>query len=189
MEDSVTINMPPSPMPTPKRVNFSPLPSPNRVKLNGSPGPSSKGKSSMKNLIPRLSFKFRNTNSEIEKAAMIALGASPELRGKTSISRTFSLTKIFTPKIKRTSSLPASPIFHSNPESAHGGISTASDSAVSTSPFEFGHSWLFFFHLENVSEDMNCFVLIFESLWKSCRLVVWIVMHCVNPLLHHYLTC
>ncbi|KAH6801585.1 RING/U-box superfamily protein [Perilla frutescens var. frutescens] len=130
VEDSVAINMPPSPIPTPKRVNFSPLPSPNRVKVNGSPGPSSKGKSSMKNLLPRLSFKFRNTNSEIEKAAMLALGVSPEMRGKTSIPRTFSLTKIFTPKMKRTSSLPASPIFHSNPESAHGGITgTAADSA------------------------------------------------------------
>ncbi|KAI3473261.1 hypothetical protein Pfo_029840 [Paulownia fortunei] len=131
VEDSVTINMPPSPFPTPKRVNFSPLPSPNRVRVNGSPGPSSsKGKSAMKNLLPKLSFKFRNTNSEIEKAAMLALGASPEMRGKTSIARTFSLTKIFTPRIKRTSSLPATPILHSNPESAHGGItSTAADAA------------------------------------------------------------
>ncbi|KAK6146992.1 hypothetical protein DH2020_017904 [Rehmannia glutinosa] len=35
---------------------------------------------------------------------------------------------IFTPKIKRTSSLPATPILHSNPESVHGGItSTAAD--------------------------------------------------------------
>ncbi|XP_057779114.1 uncharacterized protein LOC130997716 [Salvia miltiorrhiza] len=125
VEDSVAINMPPSPIPTPKRVNFSPLPSPNRVKLNGSPGPSNKGKSSMKSLLPRLSFKFRNTNSEIEKAAMLALGVSPEMQGKTSIPRTFSLTKIFTPKMKRTSSLPTSPIFHSNPESAHGGITGA----------------------------------------------------------------
>ncbi|XP_047959796.1 uncharacterized protein LOC125205042 isoform X1 [Salvia hispanica] len=123
--ESVAINMPPSPVPTPKRVNFSPLPSPSSVRLNGSPGPSTKGKSSMKNLLPRLSFKFRNTNSETEKAAMLALGVSPELRGKTSIPRTFSLTKIFIPKMKRTSSLPTSPIFHSNPESAHGGFTSA----------------------------------------------------------------
>lgn len=90
----------------------------------------------MKNLLPRLSFKFRNTNSEIEKAAMLALGVSPDMRGKTSMSRTFSLTKIFTPKMKRTSSLPTSPIFHSNPESAHGGFTgTAADPDVSTSSF------------------------------------------------------
>ncbi|XP_011094674.1 uncharacterized protein LOC105174317 isoform X1 [Sesamum indicum] len=123
MEDSMTINMPLSPAPTPKRVNFSPLPSPNRLRFIGSPGPSSsKGKSAMKNFLPKLNFKFRNTNSEIEKDAMLALGASPEMRGKISIARTFSLTKIFTPKMKRTSSLPATPILHSNPESAHGGI-------------------------------------------------------------------
>lgn len=138
MEDSVAINMPPSPIPTPKKVNFSPLPSPNRVRLNGSPGPSSKAKTSMKNLLPRLSFKFRNTNSEIERAAMLALGVSPEMRGKASISRNFSLTKIFTPKMKRTSSLPTSPIFHSNPESAHGGFTgAAADVAVSTSLYQF----------------------------------------------------
>ncbi|XP_042046042.1 uncharacterized protein LOC121792234 [Salvia splendens] len=118
---SVAINMPPSPIPTPKRVNFSPLPSPNRLKLNGSPSPSTKPKSSIKNLLPRLSFKFRNTNSDIEKAAIIALQVSPEMPS-TSIPRTFSLSKLFTPKMDRTSSLPTSPILHSNPESAHGGF-------------------------------------------------------------------
>ncbi|KAL2533659.1 RING/U-box superfamily protein [Abeliophyllum distichum] len=121
-EDSVIISMPPSPFQTPKRVNFSPLPSPNHSIVIGSPDPSSsKGKSTMKYLLPKLSFKFRNTNADIEKAAMLALGGSPETEGKMSIRRTFSLTKIFSTKMKRTSSLPASPIMHSNPESAHGG--------------------------------------------------------------------
>ncbi|GER28701.1 RING/U-box superfamily protein [Striga asiatica] len=118
---------------TPKRVNFSPLPSPNRIRIIDSPGPStSRGISTVKYFIPKLSFKFRNTNAEIEKAAMLALGVSPETQRKTSIARTFSLSKIFTQKIKRTSSLPATPILHSNPESSHGGIiaSTSSDSAV-----------------------------------------------------------
>ncbi|KAL3825914.1 hypothetical protein ACJIZ3_021943 [Penstemon smallii] len=129
-EDTVIINMPPSSFPTPKRVNFSPLPSPNQARVDESPGPSlSKGKSIMKNLIPKLSFKFRNTNSEIEKAAILALGASPEMQTKTSISRTFSLTKIFTPRMKRTSSLPTTPIMHSNPESSHGGIISPVDVA------------------------------------------------------------
>ncbi|XP_042054422.1 uncharacterized protein LOC121799138 isoform X2 [Salvia splendens] len=123
---SVAINMPPSPIPTPKRVNFSPLPSPNRLKLNGSPSPSTKPKSSIKNLLPRLSFKFRNTNSDIEKAAIIALQVSPEMPS-TSIPRTFSLSKLFTPKMDRTSSLPTSPILHSNPESAHGGFTGVAD--------------------------------------------------------------
>lgn len=121
--DCVVINMPVSPIQTPKKVNFSPLPSPSQAKVFGSPVPSSSlGKSAVKNLLPKLSFKFRNSSSETEKAAMLILGASPDTRGKPSITRAFSLTKIFTPKMKRTSSLPTSPVLHSNPESAHGGI-------------------------------------------------------------------
>lgn len=87
----------------------------------------------MKYLRPKLSFKFRNTNSDIEKAAMLALGVSPQTEAKMSIRRTFSLTKIFATKMKRTSSLPASPIMHSNPESVHGGsTSIAVNVAVSS---------------------------------------------------------
>ncbi|PSR92847.1 E3 ubiquitin ligase SUD1 [Actinidia chinensis var. chinensis] len=120
--DFVRINMPPTPSRTPKRVNFSPIPSPSYPRFNDSPSPlSSRGKSSMRNLLPKLSFKFRNANSEIEKAAIIALGGSPaETREKPFIQRTLSLTKFFTPKMKRTSSLPVTPIPHSNPESMHG---------------------------------------------------------------------
>ncbi|XP_075517305.1 uncharacterized protein LOC142551789 isoform X1 [Primulina tabacum] len=122
-EDSVTINMPISSIQTPKKVSFSPLPSPSQAKVFGSPGPSSSlGNSDVKNFLPKLSFKFRNSSSETEKAAMLMLGASPDTRGKPSITRAFSLTKIFTPKMKRTSSLPTSPVLHSNPESVHGGI-------------------------------------------------------------------
>lgn len=130
-EDYVRINIPPSP--TPKRVNFSPLPSPSHLKLHTSPGPSpSRGIASVKNLLPKLSFKFRNTNSEIEKAAMLALGCPPDPREKATITRTFSLSKLFTPKMKRTSSLPVTPIAHSNPESTHGGNG---NSVVSTNYF------------------------------------------------------
>ncbi|KZV51753.1 hypothetical protein F511_11441 [Dorcoceras hygrometricum] len=122
-EDSVIINMPFSPNQTPKKVNFSPLVSPSQAKDSGSPGTSSTvGKTAVKNLLPKLSFKFRNSSSETEKAAILMLGASSDTRGKPSITRAFSLTKIFTPKMKRTSSLPASPVLHSNPESAHAGI-------------------------------------------------------------------
>ncbi|XAR69080.1 Ubiquitin--protein ligase [Bertholletia excelsa] len=122
-EDFVRINMPPTPSRTPKRVNFSPVPSPYYPRFNDSPSPwMSRGKSSMKSLLPKLSFKFRNTTSEIEKAAILALGESPaEARNKPSIQRTLSLTKLFTPKMKRTASLPVTPIAHSNPESTHGG--------------------------------------------------------------------
>ncbi|KAL3642566.1 hypothetical protein CASFOL_013381 [Castilleja foliolosa] len=120
IDDFVMINMPPSPIPTPKRVNFSPMPSPNRARISGSPGPSfsSQGKLSMKYFIPKLSFKFWNSNAEIEK-----VGASPEMK---SMVRTFSFTKMFRPGIKRTSSLPVIPILHSNPESTHGGFTTNS---------------------------------------------------------------
>lgn len=120
IDDFVRINVPPSP--TPKKVNFSPLPSPGHIRFNGSPLPSSsnKGKASMKSLLPKLSFKFRNTDSEIEKAAMLALGSPLGPQEKRSITRTFSLTKLFTPRMKRTSSLPVTPIAHSNPESTHG---------------------------------------------------------------------
>lgn len=121
-EDFIRITMPPTPNRTPKRVNFSPRPSPSFYGFNDSPSPlSSRRKSSMKNLLPKLSFKFRNSNSEIEKAAILALGGSPIGSQEKPIQRTMSLTKLFAPKMKRTSSLPVTPIEHSNPESTHGG--------------------------------------------------------------------
>ncbi|PHT71881.1 hypothetical protein T459_22666 [Capsicum annuum] len=120
-EDFTRIDMPPSPFQTSKRVLFSPSSSPNHVRLNESPGPSlSRAKSSIKSLLPKLSLKFRNRTSDIEKAAMLALGASPMPQDKPSIFRSLSVKRIFTPKMKRTSSLPVTPIEHSNPESAHG---------------------------------------------------------------------
>lgn len=121
-EDFVRIDMPPTPSPTPKRVNFSPLPSPYLNKVSGSPGPSSsKTKSTIKSLLPKLSFKYRNTTSEIRKAATLALGGTPTAtRQRPIISRTFSLTNLLTPSLKNTSSLPTTPISHSNPESMHG---------------------------------------------------------------------
>ncbi|PQQ21079.1 uncharacterized protein Pyn_20990 [Prunus yedoensis var. nudiflora] len=121
-EDFVRINMPPTPSLTPKRVNFSPLPSPSVAKISGSPGPSSsKAKSTIKSLLPKLSFKHRNTTSEIQKAATLALGGLPAgTRDKPLISRTWSFTKLLTPRMKNASSLPVTPIAHSNPESMHG---------------------------------------------------------------------
>ncbi|OIT01322.1 PREDICTED: uncharacterized protein LOC109229612 isoform X1 [Nicotiana attenuata] len=145
IEDFVRINMlSPSPTQTPKRVNFSPLPSPSHVKVNGSPGPSlSRAKSSIKSLLPKLSFKFRNRTTDIEKAAMLALGASPQTQDRPLIFRTLSVKRIFTPKMKRTSSLPVTPIEHSNPESTHSGYgNTAFDSvkAGARHPIPRSHS-------------------------------------------------
>ncbi|KAL5546181.1 hypothetical protein UlMin_005868 [Ulmus minor] len=121
-EDFVRIDMFPTPSPTPKRVNFSPLPSPSFPRISGSPGSSSsKIKSNIKSLLPKLSFKNRTPSSEIHKAVLLALGgSSSETQEKPSLFRTFSLSKLFTPRMGTTSSLPVTPIAHSNPESMHG---------------------------------------------------------------------
>ncbi|KAK2658033.1 hypothetical protein Ddye_011085 [Dipteronia dyeriana] len=123
-EDFVTINMPLTPSTTPRKVIFSPMPSPSPTVVdttNESQGPlSSKNKSIIRNLLPKLSFKYRNTTTtDIEKAATLALGSSStETGGK--ISRTLSLTKLFTPRARAASSLPVTPNSHSNPGSLHG---------------------------------------------------------------------
>ncbi|RYR50856.1 hypothetical protein Ahy_A06g025860 [Arachis hypogaea] len=66
-----------------------------------------KNKSNIKALIPKLSFKLGNT----EKASILALeGSSTEVPKKPMISRTLSLTKLITPRGKKMSSLPVTPI-------------------------------------------------------------------------------
>ncbi|XP_048321579.2 uncharacterized protein LOC107433100 isoform X2 [Ziziphus jujuba] len=116
------INMPPTPSPTSKRVNFSPLCSPNFARISGSPGPSLSKPKSNKNLLPKLSLRNWNTTLEIRKAAILALGGSPAgTHGKGLTSRTLSFTKLLTPRMKSASSLPVTPVAHSNPESMHGG--------------------------------------------------------------------
>lgn len=58
----------------------------------------------------------------MEKAANPAAEASSTgTQEKPSISRSYSLTKIFTPRVRRTSSLPVTPVVHSNPDFAHSG--------------------------------------------------------------------
>lgn len=121
-EQSVNINMPLTPSTTPKRVNFSPLPSPSYAKFNGSSSPtSSQGKSSLRCLLPKLSFKMKNTNSDIEKASILGLVGSSSPRHKSFFPSTGSLTWLLTPRMKNPSSLPVTPTIHSNPESTHGG--------------------------------------------------------------------
>ncbi|GFZ20466.1 RING/U-box superfamily protein [Actinidia rufa] len=115
--------MPQTPTPTPKKVNFLVTPSPLDARMSGSPGSSTRGKSSLKNLLPKLSFKYRNAQSEAERVTNLAVEASsPTPQEKPSMSRSWSLSKIFTPRMKRTSSLslPVTPIEHSNPESIVG---------------------------------------------------------------------
>ncbi|XP_039041918.1 uncharacterized protein LOC120180690 isoform X2 [Hibiscus syriacus] len=122
-QESVVVKMPPTPSPTPRKVNFLLTPTPSDSRTSSSPGPSSsRAKSSLKNLLPKLSFKQRNANLDIEKAAAIALASSSTLqREKPSISRTLSISKIFTPRIKRTSSLPVTRITNSNLEPTSSG--------------------------------------------------------------------
>lgn len=118
-QEFVQIRMPPTPTPTPKKVNFLLTPSSSETaRVIPSPGPSStRGKPSIKSL---LNFKFRNSSSDADKSTNLDPGASsPIPEEKPSISR--SLTKIFTPRMKRTSSLPVTPVEHSNPESVSGG--------------------------------------------------------------------
>ncbi|KAG2670377.1 hypothetical protein I3760_14G083000 [Carya illinoinensis] len=129
-QDFVSIRMPSTPTPTPKKVNFLPSHGSIDERITGSPGPSSaRGRSSIRSLLPKLSFIYR-TSSDIEKGANLASEASStEAQEKPSISRSYSLTKIFTPRVKRTSSLPVTPIAHSNPESAHSGSTSGSQNS------------------------------------------------------------
>lgn len=109
-QDSVKIKMPITPISTPKKVNFLLTPTSSDVKLYESPGPSSaRGRSALKNLIPKFSF-INRSSSDVEKQAC----TSGEIPCTT--PRSLSLTKIFSP-ISRTSSLPVPP--NTNPESSH----------------------------------------------------------------------
>ncbi|KAK7404723.1 hypothetical protein VNO78_05679 [Psophocarpus tetragonolobus] len=125
-QDFVAIKMPPTPSPnptpTPKRVNFLVSSRSVDTPTYNSPGSStSRGKSSKRSLLPKLSFRYR-TPTDIEKTNTAAPDVfSSGIGEKPSISRSLSLTKIFTPRIKRTSSLPLDEIRQSNTESSHGG--------------------------------------------------------------------
>lgn len=125
-EDFVAIKMPmtPSPTPTPttKRVNFLMTSRSVDAPTNNSPGSATpKSKSSIRKMLPKLSFRYR-TPTDIEKANTPTREvSSSSTREKPLISRSLSLGKIFTPRMKRTSSLPLGEIGHSNPESTHGG--------------------------------------------------------------------
>ncbi|XP_065868075.1 uncharacterized protein [Euphorbia lathyris] len=132
-EECVVIKMPPTPSPTPRKVNFLLTPTSSDAKACTSPGPSSsRGKSSLRSLLPKLSLKSRTSSLDVEKAGNPATDSSSSApKEKPSISRSLSLSKLFTPRIKRTSSLPVTPISHSNPESLRGGsISGALNSNV-----------------------------------------------------------
>ncbi|KAJ8551887.1 hypothetical protein K7X08_028330 [Anisodus acutangulus] len=129
-QELVQIKIPSTPTPTPKRVNFllTPSTSDSRITTNtSSPGPSPcRGKSTIRNLFPKLTLKSR-MNSDTEKITVPDSGppAVVPQQEKVSMSRSWSLSKMFTPRIKRTSSLPVTPIAHSNPESISGSIGSS----------------------------------------------------------------
>ncbi|XP_019456085.1 PREDICTED: uncharacterized protein LOC109356910 [Lupinus angustifolius] len=106
----------------PTTQNFSSFSRSNEVQGSSS----TKNKSTFNSaLIPKFSFGFHNTSSDIEKASVLELeGSPPEVAPKKPmISRTLSLTKLIssTPSGNKMSSLPVTPISQSNTESAHGG--------------------------------------------------------------------
>ncbi|XP_048425531.1 uncharacterized protein LOC103956779 isoform X2 [Pyrus x bretschneideri] len=114
--------MPPTPSPTPRKVNFLLTPGSVDGRMSDSPGPSSaKGKSSIKSIFPKLSFKYRSSAGAEKASNLAAEGSSTGAREKASISRSQSLTKLFTPRMKTTSSLPVTPIALAHREYAHGG--------------------------------------------------------------------
>lgn len=114
----------PCPTPTHKRVNFLVTSRSVDAPINSYPGPSSttRGKSSTRSILPKLGFRSRtSSSSDIEKAIAAAApegSISGPQEKSSSISRSVSLTKIFTTKIKRTSSLPVEEIGRANTESA-----------------------------------------------------------------------
>ncbi|XP_018489885.2 uncharacterized protein LOC108860514 [Raphanus sativus] len=138
--------------PVAKRVNFSPLSSP-RIGQRGaslSPPCSSSSRNrpnnnnnnnnnnnSLKNLIPKLSFKNKNSNMDIEKAAGLAFGASSPSSGNgRERSTAWTLSNILT----ETESLPVTPIAHSNPGSTHGRYVVASTKKGSALPIHRSRS-------------------------------------------------
>ncbi|KAI3793738.1 hypothetical protein L1987_36360 [Smallanthus sonchifolius] len=115
--ESVLIKLPQTSTPTPKKVNFN-------LTLNSSAEVQSpathtpRTKSLKKNLLSKLSFKNRNTVSDTEKSVVITIPATPSPlpREKPYFSRSWSFTKIFTPRVKTPPSLPVTPVAHLGPE-------------------------------------------------------------------------
>lgn len=116
---------PPTPTPTPKRVNFVLTPSPSDARLNQSSRPSStRPKSSLRNILPKLNFNNRpSNNSDTDNKPAFNIDSAVS---STSISRSWSFSKIFTPRsMKRAASLPVTPITNSNPNSVRDGSSVS----------------------------------------------------------------
>ncbi|KAL5717163.1 hypothetical protein ACHQM5_010226 [Ranunculus cassubicifolius] len=115
----VRINMQTTPSPTPTRAGLPPTPSSKRNESLGATLPS--GRSSKKSLLTRLSFKYQSTASEVEKSYIVMGSPSPGKQKGTFFMRSFSFTNIFTPKMRKTSSVPVTPVAPVSLESVHAG--------------------------------------------------------------------
>ncbi|KAL5061369.1 hypothetical protein RYX36_032973, partial [Vicia faba] len=131
----VAIKMPltPSPTPTHKKVNFlvtsrsvdaAPIVDSDSNNLGNL---TTRGKSSSaRSIMPKLNFPYnRTSSSDVEKAISLA-PESPCEKPSVSGSGSVSLSKLFAPKIYRTSSLPVEEIGRVNNEFAFGGCLGAS---------------------------------------------------------------
>ena len=120
-QDFVGIRIPlmPSPTPSQKKVNF--LVTYHFVNALKPHSSSSRAKLSMRNILPKFGFKNRAPSIllDVEKGVTIATqeGSFSVHQEKSSIPRSVSFTKMFTPKIKRTSSLPVEELGRANVES------------------------------------------------------------------------
>ncbi|CAI8589689.1 unnamed protein product [Vicia faba] len=123
----------PSPTPTHKKVNFlvtsrsvdaAPIVDSDSNNLGNL---TTRGKSSSaRSIMPKLNFPYnRTSSSDVEKAISLA-PESPCEKPSVSGSRSVSLSKLFAPKIYRTSSLPVEEIGRVNNEFAFGGCLGAS---------------------------------------------------------------
>uniref|UniRef100_A0A9I9DXK7 RING-CH-type domain-containing protein n=1 Tax=Cucumis melo TaxID=3656 RepID=A0A9I9DXK7_CUCME len=119
--DFVAIKMPPTSSPTPRKVNFVLTPTSSDAIASGSSGPSSsRGKSSIKTLFPKLSFIYRSS-PDVEAVSSLVSEASSSsgTHEKSQGLKPLSVATMFTPRSKQASSLPVTPVAHSNSESTH----------------------------------------------------------------------
>ncbi|XP_023513398.1 uncharacterized protein LOC111777897 isoform X2 [Cucurbita pepo subsp. pepo] len=112
--DFVAIKTAQTSSPTPRKVNFMLTPTSSSDAISSGPSSSSRGKSSIKTLFPKLSFIYRSS-SDVDEAS-----SSAGTQEKAKASKPLSMATIFTPRSKQqASSLPVTPIAHYNPESTH----------------------------------------------------------------------
>ncbi|MFS8011799.1 putative Zinc finger, RING-CH-type, Zinc finger, RING/FYVE/PHD-type [Helianthus anomalus] len=112
--EHVMIKMPQTLTPTPKKVNFNLTPN-SSTEVQSPYTHTPKTKSLKKTLLTKLSFKNRNIVSDTEKAVVITIPPTPSSlpEEKSIFSRSWSFTKIFTPRGKTPASLPVTPVAHS----------------------------------------------------------------------------